>query len=855
MYVNPADRDELKRLLEKHGKVTNLECQLRHKTGSYIWVSENINVIKDEDGNTIGYQGFNQEITELKESEEKYQDLVENINDVIFSIDMEGRITYLSPSAKNILGDKPSELLGRNLLEFIDPRDIPLIKNSWKNVLQGRLQPSEYRLCLNPDKTLWVRTSSHPLVKDGITVGITGVLMDISQRKQNEQELRECERSFEMLADKCPVSIFRFDRHGKVNFVNDWHIDKFAFNKLDKQHFLNKSVHELSGLVKAGIDDEVAKIFQGEYVEIHEVFFPEFDAGGSGWVSIRAVPIFEEGAVSGGILIRENITEHKKIESELREKSQLLEIFLDNTPDIMSVKRPDLSIIRCNKAGYELLGKPPEQVHGKTCYTLIGRSHPCDNCASIKAFNVKKPVAKEKFVPELQTFFSCRANPIISEDGNIKYVVELIRDITKEVQWRNQILFNNHFRELMSELSARFVQIVDAKSFDSAVDYTLASLGKMFEVDRGYLLRFSDDLSTMSNTHEWSAPGAARQIDRIQEFPTSNMPWFMSWMVELRPMHIPDVSALPDEAAIEREEFKFQDTKSLLCLPIYDEHKKLLGFIGFDAVCSPHNWPEDQISMLKMLAEILGSVIVRMEATRLLIEKKEQLQLANTEKDSLFSIISHDLKSPLSGVFSTSKFLAEEAESMTLKEITQISAEMHKSTRNVFDLLEDLLQWARMSQEGMDFSPEKSTIDELINSNLDTARDVADKKNISIQSNIPEKLTVMVDQAMINTVIRNLIFNAVKFTPQGGNISVTARKRDSDAEICVQDNGIGMSEKIRSSIFTVDKSKRQLGTDGEKGTGLGLILCKEFVEKHGGQIWVESEPGKGTKVFFTLPAA
>ncbi|WP_291323698.1 HAMP domain-containing sensor histidine kinase, partial [Desulfonatronospira sp.] len=135
------------------------------------------------------------------------------------------------------------------------------------------------------------------------------------------------------------------------------------------------------------------------------------------------------------------------------------------------------------------------------------------------------------------------------------------------------------------------------------------------------------------------------------------------------------------------------------------------------------------------------------------------------------------------------------------------------------------------------------------------AQNVADKKDITLKSDIPYDLVVLVDQLMINTVIRNVIFNAVKFTNRGGNISITASQTGPDVQVCISDNGIGMSESILSTAFSVDKSKRQLGTDGEKGTGLGLVLCKEFVEQHGGRIWLESDPGKGTKVFFTLPGA
>ncbi|MFO7728286.1 MAG: PAS domain-containing sensor histidine kinase [Desulfonatronovibrio sp.] len=263
----------------------------------------------------------------------------------------------------------------------------------------------------------------------------------------------------------------------------------------------------------------------------------------------------------------------------------------------------------------------------------------------------------------------------------------------------------------------------------------------------------------------------------------------------------------------------------------------------------------DDAGEISSIGAIAHDITERKRAEEKIKNINQQLQKANAEKDKIFSIIAHDLKSPMAGIFGTSKILASEAESLSREDIRLVSSEMHKSTENTLALLNDLMQWARMSQGGMDFSPEKCSLYELVNSSLYTARDMAARKGIAINADIPQNLVVLVDQPMINTVIRNVIFNAVKFTPQGGNISLTAGEMGSDVKLCVQDDGIGMDEAILSTIFSVDKSKRQLGTEGEKGTGLGLILCKEFVEKHGGKIWAESEPGKGAKVFFTLPAA
>ena len=242
-------------------------------------------------------------------------------------------------------------------------------------------------------------------------------------------------------------------------------------------------------------------------------------------------------------------------------------------------------------------------------------------------------------------------------------------------------------------------------------------------------------------------------------------------------------------------------------------------------------------------------------AEREIAQINEQLRQAVAEKDMLFAIIAHDLKSPMSGLVVSTEMLAREPEIFSEQDFGLLAAALHKNARNTFDLLEDLLQWARMSQGGMDFEPTPTTLDSLLHMGLSTAQELAKNKEISLLQNLPPGLTVLVDQPMIKTVIRNVLFNAIKFTPRQGEIAIAARQTERRVTMAIQDNGIGMSEQVLSSIFSLEKGKRQLGTDGEKGTGLGLVLCKQFVEKHGGRIWLESRPGKGTTVYFTLPEA
>ena len=231
----------------------------------------------------------------------------------------------------------------------------------------------------------------------------------------------------------------------------------------------------------------------------------------------------------------------------------------------------------------------------------------------------------------------------------------------------------------------------------------------------------------------------------------------------------------------------------------------------------------------------------------------QRLERANAEKDKLFSIIAHDLKSPMSGLLGSTEMLAREPEIFSEQDFRFLATTLHKNARNTFELLEDLLQWARMSQGGIDFAPEACGLDDLVDIVLSTAQDVAKSKEILIRSNVQPGLAVLVDQPMLKTVIRNILFNAIKFTHRNGEISITAQQEVQTVTVVIQDSGIGINEQILSTLFTLEKEKRQLGTEGEKGTGLGLVLCKQFIEQHGGEIWVESIQGQGTTVFFTLP--
>ena len=237
-----------------------------------------------------------------------------------------------------------------------------------------------------------------------------------------------------------------------------------------------------------------------------------------------------------------------------------------------------------------------------------------------------------------------------------------------------------------------------------------------------------------------------------------------------------------------------------------------------------------------------------------LTKAKEKLEKTNSEKDKFFSIIAHDLRSPFSGLIGLTEIIADDADNFTKDELAKMSNEINSSAKNLFKLLQNLLEWTQIQKGELGYSPAKLNVKGIVNQNINLIKNRIKQKSISVDLNIDETIYANVDENMLNSILRNLLSNAIKFTKKSGIISINAKKKDERMiEIAVSDTGIGMPEELKIKLFSLDKKVGRKGTEGEESTGLGLLLCKEFVEKHSGKIWVESEEGKGSTFYFTLP--
>ena len=256
----------------------------------------------------------------------------------------------------------------------------------------------------------------------------------------------------------------------------------------------------------------------------------------------------------------------------------------------------------------------------------------------------------------------------------------------------------------------------------------------------------------------------------------------------------------------------------------------------------------------KVVMTTLRDVSERVKSELKLRQYSEALRDMNMSKDKFFSIIAHDLKSPFSGLLGLSQILCEELDELGNPDLIKYSTEMNNSAKFIFKLLQNLLEWSRLNTGKFDYEPEKIDLQKKIESIIQLLKLNAANKNIELVYFCQPGVEIFADNNMINSILQNLISNAIKFTREYGIVEVTALLLKDKVMIKVKDNGIGIPEENLKKIFRVDKNVSTLGTAKEKGTGLGLVLCKELVEKNTGTISAESRVGEGNKHFTVYTA-
>ena len=506
----------------------------------------------------------------------------------------------------------------------------------------------------------------------------------------------------------------------------------------------------------------------------------------------------------------QSVMERKLVEEKLIHEQFLSDALLNNLPDHIYFKDRESRFIRVNTIQAQMFGlTDPDQIVGKTDFDFFTRDHAQHVYEDEQnIIRTGQPLIKEERMTRTDredTWVHTTKLPLVDNDGNIIGTFGISRDITEQKKLENALLFKQLLLEGIIENIPDQVYYKDRNS------------------------KF-----VLCNTPVALLAGCSSENDLIGKSDFDFYPHSLAGQY------------FKDEQTLMEKGEKFLDHEEQILnkktgelrwnlsskVPVKDADGNVIGLAGINRDITDRKKAEEEIKL-----------------------KNELLQTINAEKDKFFSILAHDLKGPLSSFLGVTQILAEGIQNMSLEEIKEITINMKESAYNIYDLLENLLEWSRLKRGLMEFNPEKVNVKQITITCLEVLKESARKKNILIGSSFPADIEVNADLHMLETVIRNLVSNAIKFTPIGGKVAVEVKNiGDQSIEVKIIDSGIGMSPELKDKLFLLNEKTSRKGTEGEPSTGLGLLLCKEFIEKHGGKIWVESEVGKGSTFNFTIPS-
>jgi PAS domain S-box-containing protein len=551
-----------------------------------------------------------------------------------------------------------------------------------------------------------------------------------------------------------------------------------------------------------------------------------------------------------------DITDRKKNEEKLiRSREEWIETF-DLIPDMITILDKKNKILRANKAATEKLGTSKKNILGSHCFQCVhGKQESPSFCPHAMMLKDGKEHMADFYEEKLGMDMLVSVTPIYDKDGNITGSVHIARDITEHKKKEKELNKLNRTLDALSRSSQEMTRAKNELLFLNEVcniiinycGYMMVWIGYAEDDEEknvkpvafsGFEEGYLETLNiTWADTERGNGP-TGRAIRTGEMAICKNMltdPAFEPWRID----------------AIKR------GYASSIVFPLMN-NSKTFGAITIYSK-EPDSFTDDEIELLSELADDLAygitsirSRIAQSEAEEALKSKNAELIELNATKDKFFNIIAHDMKNPFISLIGASELLYENAPKYDSEKVSKFAKILYDSAKSGFDMLVNLLEWARSQSGSMVFDPETINLKELIKKVLSNCIDYACSKKVNLNFDIAGNVKVYADKNMLETVLRNLVNNALKFTPKGGDVTVSTKNENGGVVISVKDTGIGIKKSDFDKLFRTDIKFSNPGTEHEGGTGLGLLLCKEFVEKHGGAIWVESEVDKGSTFYFNL---
>lgn len=790
---------------------------------------------------------------------DQFSSILNSIPQVIYVADMDTyEILFANQSAKDLVG---RDITGETCFAALQCKTHPCEFCKTPKILSGDKPHFWEHYNESMDKHFYIMDRKIHWTDNRIARFTLAI--DITSRVNAERELRKSEEILRTAHESANIGIMYVTGEGRIFYANPASTKIFGYST---EELKNMTVNEIA----IPEDKEVSKKFiRAALVEktCGSGTFTKSYYHKDGHVitcEVTSALLYDSNGQPLHFLSHiKDITKQKQAEEELRASEERYRLITENASDviwILNITRRRFTYV--SPSVQELRGYTPEEAMEQDIHQSLTPESAKIVLESITACHSKflaDPVgfSKRVFFHELKqprkdgsiVWIETTTRYQFNSQGEVE-VIGISRNINERKRNQERIETHLRYEKNIAKFSSSLL-----RNEPDVLNESLAHVRKaadcshvaLFQnIENGTGTSFAKPIAACC-THEVGA-GTDHYCMPGFSYATGGL---YRWLQAFQHKQVIEgrVEAFPDH---EQEILLKNGIKSLLMIPVWSENS-LFGFIGMFDKESIKYRPKDDIMLLWTVAEMLGLYLENQAAKQLLMMQNSQLNQANATKDRFISILGHDLRNPFNALLGLSDYLLASLENLSTEEIKDSIETIKTSSQSTFDLLNNLLDWSRNQQGLITINPQSQELEPLLRESTEVLTESARAKKIHFKIEIDEKITLTVDKEMFKVIARNLLSNAIKFTRVGGSITVSARRKSGSVLVIVQDNGIGMSQETVDSLFHIEKTQSTTGTAGEQGTGFGLLLCKEFTEKHGGSISVESVPDQGTCFTVVLP--
>lgn len=799
----------------------------------------------------------------LRTSEERFRLLTDLLPQTVFEADLSGRLTFANRSAFETFGYSQEEFdEGISCFKIIANDEIVKAQTNFKKIIDSNIPSSHEYLAVRKDGTRFpIIIFSSLITSEGLPIGIRGIIIDISDRKEAEKVIEESEKRFRLLVKNSNDIIMVLSNEGKYKYVSDQVVKVLGYTAeelIGKSFFDYMHQDDISALA-----EKFQHCMEKEGCVNNAIYRNKHKDGS--WVYIEAIGsnLLDEPSVNGMVINARDISERIKTEADLKETMERFQAFMDNVPSLVCIKNENSSPIFFNKEFIkqfpcdDWLGAiPMEVLPYKTADEMLRTDREAiekgfciyedswqDNEGQWRTLETRKfRISRGELPPYIGVVINDVSERKIAEAA-IKDSEERFRNLT------NLLPLTVYETDINGNITFINQTALDTFGYDAE---DIMHGFNAFEVIYDFKIDIQKYLAASGDSKKKFNKIQKREVEAIRKdgskFPAmifSNILLKDDQPIGFRGVVI-DIS---EQKESERKIKELNENLEQKVLERTVELNKALKII------------EESNYELKYLNDSIADEARKLIATNDRLAKSEQeLLIANQTKDKFFSIIAHDLKNPIGGIRNLLEIIVSHYDKMDSSEVLQLIQGAYSASIRTFELLDNLLEWARIQRGAIYFEPHLSIIKSILDKVLGLVKSNADSKFITIESILSETDMAYFDRDFLNAILRNLISNAIKYSKPNSKVTIAFEAGSlyspelSEFYVCsVKDEGIGIDEDRLNGLFKVDSIKSTTGTLGEKGTGLGLVLCKEFVEKQGGKIWAESKVGCGSTFYFTLP--